>query len=113
MGLLTSYSNRTDLLHELEIATGQLQQAQQEGTPSVRSVRSPDRKGRVWGLAERLSEEDAQLLIKEYHAGALRQELADKYKISLSSVGRLLRTYRGLLKDCSRLDNADDSTRAL
>jgi len=81
------------------VVTDRLQRVQEEGTRSVRSVRSLDRKGRVWSLAERLSEEDVQLLVKEYRAGALRQELADNYKISLSSVGRLLRAHGGRLKD--------------
>ena len=81
------------------MVTDRLQRVQEEGTRSVRSVRSLDRKGRVWSLAERLSEEDVQLLVKEYRAGALRQELADNYKISLSSVGRLLRAHGGRLKD--------------
>ncbi|MDQ3886570.1 MAG: hypothetical protein M3308_06070, partial [Actinomycetota bacterium] len=62
---------------------------------SVRSERST----RVWKVSHRLTEEDVQLLIKEYHAGALRQELADRYKISVSSVGRLLRKHEAKLKD--------------
>ncbi len=45
-----------------------------------------------------------QLLIKEYRAGVLRQELADKYKISLSSVGRLLRKHEARLKDNAALN---------
>jgi len=61
----------------------------------VRSERST----RAWKVSHRLSEEDVRLLIKKYHAGALRQELADKYKISLSSVGRLLRKHRARLAD--------------
>lgn len=94
MGLLTHYSNRSDLLHELEVTAGRLQQAQQEGTPLVRSVRSPDRQGRVWSLAERLSETQVQAIVAGFEAGALRQQLAEQYKISLSSVGRLLHQHR-------------------
>lgn len=52
---------------------------------------------RAWKVSHRLTEEDVQLMIKEYHAGALRQELADKFKISLSSVGRLLRRHGAVL----------------
>lgn len=58
-----------------------------------------DRSMRAWRVSHRLTEEDVQLLIKEYHAGALRQELADRHKISVSSVGRLLRKHGARLTD--------------
>jgi len=61
-------------------------------------VRS-ERSAQAWKVSHRLSEEDVQLLIKEYHAGALRQELADRHKISVSSVGRLLRKHGARLTD--------------
>jgi hypothetical protein len=94
VGLLTHYSNRSDLLHELEVATERLQQAQQDGTPPMRSVRSPDRKGRAWSLAERLSEAQVQAIVAGFDAGTLRCQLAEHYKISVSSVARLLRRHR-------------------
>jgi hypothetical protein len=94
VGLLTYYSNRSDLLHELDVAADRLQQAQADDTPSVRSVRSPDRKGRAWSLAERLTEAQVQAIVTGFEAGALRCQLAERYKISVSSVARLLRQYR-------------------
>jgi len=96
VGLLTNYSNRSDLLHELAQATRQLELASQAEPDrlSVRSVRSPDRKGRVWGLTERLSQDDVHKIALSYEAGELRRDIAARYKISLSSVGRLLRKWR-------------------
>ncbi|MGH3546864.1 MAG: hypothetical protein ACRDQU_01790 [Pseudonocardiaceae bacterium] len=96
MGLLANYSNRSGLLHELEVATHQLERANQDEHDqlSVRSVRSPDRKSRVWGLAERLSRDDVHKIAVSYEAGELRRDIAARYKISVSSVGRLLRKWR-------------------
>ncbi len=96
MGLLTNYSNRSDLPHELGQATRQLEQASQNGHKrlSVRSVRSADREGRVWGLAEQLSEDDVHKIALSYEAGELRRDIAARYKISIRSVGRLLRQWR-------------------
>jgi hypothetical protein len=96
VGLLTRYSNRSDVLHELDLATRQLQRANQDAPDhrSVRSVRSPNRKGRVWGLTERLSDDDTHKIALSYEAGELRRDIAARYKISVSSVGRLLRVWR-------------------
>jgi hypothetical protein len=94
--LLTHYSNRSDLLHELGEATRQLERASQDehDRRSVRSVRLPDRKSRVWGLAERLSEDDVHKIAMSYEAGELQREIATRYKISVRSVRRLLRKWR-------------------
>jgi len=86
-----------NVLHELDLAAHQLERARQ-GEPdgeSVASVRSPDRKGRVWGLTGRLSGDDVQKIALNYEAGELRRDIAARYKISISSVGRLLRKWRG------------------
>ena len=97
--LVAAYSNRPDVLGDLEYTLAALAKAQAAaGRIEPVSVRS-DRSTRSWKVSHRLSEEDVQLLTKEYRAGALRQELADKYKISLSSVGRLLRKHEARLKD--------------
>jgi len=96
VGLLTNYSNRSDLLHELGEAARQLERANQEEHDrlSVRSVRSPDRKGRVWGLAERMSQDDVHKIAMSYEAGELRRDIAARHNISVRSVGRLLRKWR-------------------
>ena len=54
------------------------------GQPSVRSVRSPDRKGRAWSLASRLSEDDMRKIVLSYKAGELRQNIAARRNISIS-----------------------------
>jgi hypothetical protein len=101
--LLTHYSNRSDLLHELGEAARQLERASQDehDRRSVRSVRSPDRKGRVWGLAERLSRDDVHKIVMSYEAGELRRDIAARYKISVRSVGRLLRKWRAEQEDAA------------
>ncbi len=95
MDLLTSYSKRADLLYDLQEALRHLRQASTEDTPpSVSSVRSPDRKGTVWALADRLSEDDRHKIVLSYEAGELRQDIANRYGISVSSVARVLRLHR-------------------
>jgi len=98
--LVAAYSNRPDVLGDLEYTLAALAKAQAAAGPAVEpvSVRS-ERSMRAWKVSHRLTEEDVQLLIKEYHAGALRQELADRHKISLSSVGRLLWKHGSRLAD--------------
>ena len=94
MGLLTHYSNRSDLLHELGETARQLQRAEPDSTPSVQSVRSPDRKGHVWSLTDRLTEAEVRAIVAGFEAGTPRWQLAEQHKISLSSVARLLRRHR-------------------
>jgi DNA-binding transcriptional regulator LsrR (DeoR family) len=48
----------------------------------------------VWDLAERLSEDDIHKIALSYGAGELRRDIAARYEISVSSVGRLLRKRR-------------------
>jgi len=88
------YSNQPDILHELEQAAQQLQQADGGGVPSVRSVRSPDRKGSVRGLADRLTEAEVRAIVTSFEAGTPRWQLAQQHKTSLSSIARLLRKDR-------------------
>lgn len=88
------YSNRTDLLHELDEAVQRLRRAGHRAQTSVRSVRSPDRKDKVGALTDRLSEEDRSDIVSRYNAGELRQDIANHYGISISSVARVLRAWR-------------------
>jgi DNA-directed RNA polymerase specialized sigma24 family protein len=90
--LLTSYSKRTDLLSDLQEALRQLRQATtDDAPPSVRSVRSPDRKHRTWALSDRLTEVQIQEIVTAFEAGTAKHKLASVYGISESSVKRLLR----------------------
>jgi len=45
-------------------------------------------------LVEHLSQEEIRKIVLSYEAGELRQDIAARYKISVSSVGRLLRQWR-------------------
>lgn len=49
---------------------------------------------RIWGLTERLSQEDIHKIAQSYEAGELRRDIAARYKISISRVSRLLRKWR-------------------
>jgi hypothetical protein len=57
--------------------TWQLEHASQgeHDRRSIRSVRSPDRKGRVWGLAEQLSRDDVHKIAINYEAGEFRRNI--------------------------------------
>ncbi len=96
MGLLTNYSNRSDVLHVLGVAIRQLEQASRDAPRRrlVRGVRSLDRNGQGVGFAERLSEDEVHTIAMSYEAGELRRDIAARYKISVRSVGRLLRKWR-------------------
>lgn len=94
MDLLTRYSNRPDLLRDLEVTAAQLTQARRADAPSVPSVRSPDRKGYIRSLTDRLDQADVQAIVEGFKAGTPRWQLAEQHNISLSSVARLLRSWR-------------------
>jgi hypothetical protein len=95
VGLLTSYSKRADLLYDLQEALRQLQRASEDDSPpSVRSVRSPDRKSQVWALADRVSQTQVREIVSAFEDGTPRWKIAERYQISVSSVGRLLRAHR-------------------
>lgn len=90
VGILTRYSNRSDLLHELGEATRRLERASQDEQLSVRSVRSPKRQGRA--LTERLSEAGQRKIILSCDEnGELQRVVAERHHISVRSVRRLLR----------------------
>jgi DNA-directed RNA polymerase specialized sigma24 family protein len=94
VGLVRAYSKRPELLEELNQATRRLARALDAdplGEPV--SVRSTGRVGRVWALNDRLSEADMQAIVQKFRAGTPKQELAEQYGISLSSIKRLLRRH--------------------
>jgi hypothetical protein len=92
VGLLTAYSNRSDLLHELSDATSRLERAGEEAQPSVRSVRSPNRQNRA--LSDRLSDAERYQIVAACEAGELQRVVAERHHLSVRSVRRLLRQYR-------------------
>jgi site-specific DNA recombinase len=93
--LLIAYSKRPDLLVDLRKVAEQLDQLAREGAAGERqSVRSVGKLGHVHGVRARLAKADIQEIILSFAEGTPRYQLAEKYGISLSSVGRLLRQER-------------------
>jgi hypothetical protein len=90
--LLHAYSNRTDLLVDLEEAARRLGQAlgstESDQARSVRTLAPGFRKRQV---AYRLGEVAVAQLVARFGAGTAKHKLAEEYGISLSSVKRLLR----------------------
>jgi hypothetical protein len=82
--------NRADLLFDLKELNRQLAEAIATTEPATLSVRTVAPRFRQRRAADRLSEADVQALISAFVAGTPRWQLAEQYKISLRSVGRLL-----------------------
>jgi hypothetical protein len=90
--LLMAYSNRLDLVSGLVSVVERLR-VRGGGEPETgRSVRS-EQVPRVWRVTDRLSETDLSGLIISYRAGTTADALAERFKISKSSVKRLLRQH--------------------
>jgi hypothetical protein len=93
--LLTHYSNRPDLLQDLTLCLEQVRRCRPETPQPVLSASvHSDRVPRTnWRVKDRVTSEDIDTLCAFYQAGASVQELAERYKISWSSVKTLLREW--------------------
>lgn len=92
--LLRHYSNRADLLDDLDRAVCRLTRLAKEPGQERRSVSSTGRIGRKWALQDRLSDDDVRGLAEGFRAGTPKHRLAKQYGISVSSVKRILRLQR-------------------
>lgn len=93
MDLLLRYSNRSDLLDDLNRAGQQV--ARGLAKPQARrSVSSTDRVNRQWSLRDRLSEEQITSLVRDRLSGLPQNKTARKFGISESSVKRIMRLHR-------------------
>jgi len=90
VGLLLAYSKRLDLLSALVSAAERLRAKDADELETGCSVRS-EQAPRVWRVSDRLSEADLCSLVSGYLVGLTARELAEQFKISKSSVKRLLR----------------------
>jgi FixJ family two-component response regulator len=90
---LQSYLNRADLLHDLSETTRQLSEAMADTHSVTFSVRTITPRFRQARASDRLSETDTQALISAFVTGMPRRQLAEQYKISLRTVGRLLQKH--------------------
>jgi FixJ family two-component response regulator len=65
-----------------------------EDTPEQQlSVRSSGRIGRVWALAERLTEDQEREIISAFLAGESKARIGERFKISAKSVQRVVRKH--------------------
>lgn len=87
-----AYSKRSDLLFSLVRAVEQLRGGCVDEFSGLRSVRC-EQAPRVWRVCDRLSEADVQNLVLRYREGATARELAEHFKIGMTSVKRLLREH--------------------
>jgi DNA invertase Pin-like site-specific DNA recombinase len=96
-----AYSKRADLLIDLVSAVERLRGGDVHGADMARSVRS-GRAPRVCRVSDRLNETDVQRLISCYREGVIVRELAEQFKLSMSSVKRLLRKHKTRRKDATQ-----------
>jgi hypothetical protein len=97
--IFLQYSNRPSYLVDLQYTLAHLKKAQLAPPGKRRSVSGPPRNAQKWAMDERLAEGQVAEIIRQYRAGKIGKELAAEFKISLSSVRRLLRNNGGRLKD--------------
>jgi hypothetical protein len=100
--LLRRYSNRPELIKPLRAVLkrvrahdGGTDANSGRGEPS-RTIASPSE---PWRLRDRLSEEQVEQLIAEYHAGATIMDVAARYGLGTTTVKRLLRQRRARRRD--------------
>lgn len=82
--------NRADLLNDLSEASRQLSEAVIDTDSITLSVRTVTPRFRQVRVGDRLSELDIQALISAFMEDTPRWQLAERYGISLRTVGRLL-----------------------
>jgi hypothetical protein len=85
--------NRSDLLFDLKELNRQLAEAIATTEPATLSVQTVAPSFRQARASDRLSETDTQALISAFVTGTPRWQLAEQYKISLRTVGRLLQKH--------------------
>jgi hypothetical protein len=95
--LLERYSNRSDLLDDLNRASRELERAL-KASHSRRSVMSQGRINDAWRMRDRLSDDELRQIVRDRLAGASQLATAKKYGISESSVKRIMRQHRAASK---------------
>jgi hypothetical protein len=95
--VLRHYSNRSDLLVDLNLATNLVERLPLTSGFERQSVYSAGRVGRVWALQDRLSEETQRAIAEQYakDQSCTRLQLAEEYGVSRSSITRILRRFGG------------------
>lgn len=102
VGLVRHYSNRPDLLVDLEHTARNLQRAlgdPVEASVSVRRQPNPGAGPSRQRVSARLTETDINALVAEFQDGAPAWVLAGRYRIALSSVKSILREHKARPSD--------------
>jgi hypothetical protein len=89
--LVRHYSNRSDLLLDLEHLTRNLRASLKDGAETSVSVRSDRMPGLSHRITDRLSEADLMALVADFQGGDPAWRLAERYGIGRTSVKRILR----------------------
>ncbi|MGH3772230.1 MAG: helix-turn-helix domain-containing protein [Pseudonocardiaceae bacterium] len=93
VGVLRHYSNRSDLLQQLQSVAGILSGAGRDDGVGADGEASACGVIRSRRLRDRLSPDDVQAMIELYRLGSTARQVAEKFDVSLSSVKRLLRQH--------------------
>jgi FixJ family two-component response regulator len=93
VGVLRHYSNRPDLLQQLQSAAVILLDVGRGGGVDADGEASACGVIRSRRLRDRLSPGDVQAMIELYRSGSTARQVAEKFDVSLSSVKRLLRQH--------------------
>ncbi|HEV7454987.1 MAG TPA: hypothetical protein VGO07_07045 [Candidatus Saccharimonadales bacterium] len=91
MDLIVHYSNTPQLLFDLRLTVRAL--AEPGSDQEKLTLPSPAQSAQPWSTSARLGTTGMDALLDAYHAGATKKQVADQFKISLSSVKRLLRKH--------------------
>jgi hypothetical protein len=91
--VLRSYLNRADLLYDLSEAVQQLSASAADTESISLSVQTVAPGFRQCRTVDRLTDADVSALITAFVTGTPRWQLAERYGISLRSVGRLLQKH--------------------
>jgi hypothetical protein len=89
--LIVHYSNTPQLLFDLRLTVQALGEI--GGEQAKLTLPSPPGPTQPWNTSARLGSAGVDALLDAYRAGATKQQVADQFKISLSSVKRLLRKH--------------------
>jgi hypothetical protein len=89
--VLRRYSNRPDLLGPLLEVLRRIEEGDKEDDPGVRST---GRGGGSAPICDRLSDADVRRIVDRFQAGAPKRKLAGEYRMSLSTMKRLLKKHR-------------------
>lgn len=101
--LVRHYSNRSDLVFDLEHTARNLRASLQDTAETSISVRSkPNPKARR-SVADRVTEDDIATIIAEFQSGTAAWRLAERYGIGETSVKGILRE-----RKARRCDTADE-----